>query len=92
MAKNESSGSGSAPVYAINVGHIHLAVFENRSDSGRTWFNSHIVRRYKDGDQWKDSTSFSGLGDLALAAEAIKLAQKYVTGRENVQVMDDRVL
>lgn len=89
MKENDSKN---VPAYAINVGHIHLSIWENTSDSGKTWFNTQIVRRYRDGDQWKDSGSLSGLGDLALAAEAIKLAQKYVTGRENVQAMDDRVV
>ncbi|MBX7165924.1 MAG: hypothetical protein K1X74_06205 [Pirellulales bacterium] len=85
MKTNETN----APAYSANVGHIHLSVWENRSENGRTWFNTQVVRRYKDGDTWKDSNSFSGLGDLALLAEAVRLAQKYVTGRENLQAMDE---
>ncbi|MBX3412610.1 MAG: hypothetical protein KF708_07975 [Pirellulales bacterium] len=88
MGTNDRAGN--TPAYSINVGHIHLSIWENQSDNGRTWFNTQIARRYKDGETWKDSTSFSGLGDLALLAEAVRLAQKFVTGREHLLAAEGR--
>lgn len=86
----KTNDTNNAPAYAINVGHLHVSVWENTSDSGKNWFNTQIVRRYKDGDQWKDSTSFSGVGDLALLTEAVALAKRFVTNREYLQEMTER--
>ncbi len=62
------------PVFEARLNHIRVSVWEN-SSNGKTWFNTVITRRWKDGDDFKDSNSFSGLGDLALASEAVRLAQ-----------------
>lgn len=65
------------PVYEIRLAHIRVSVWANRSERG-TWFNTVVTRRYRDGDEWKDSNSFSGLADLAIVVEGIRLARDYI--------------
>jgi len=69
------------PVFEHRLNHIRVSVWANKSDHGR-FFNTVIVRRYKDGDEWKDSTSFNGLADLALVGEATRLARDFIAGEE----------
>ena len=52
------------PVHEVRMGRIKAAIWENESDNG-TFHNVAISRLYKDGDDWKDSTSF-GREDLPL--------------------------
>jgi hypothetical protein len=50
------------PVHEIRFGRIRAAIWQNETEVG-TRHNVTISRLYKDGDDWKDSTSF-GRDDL----------------------------
>lgn len=66
------------PAFEERLNHVRVSVWRNTSDSG-VYYNTVIVRRYKDGDDWKDSHAFNGLADLALVNEATRLAQGFIT-------------
>lgn len=59
--------SKSKPVHEIRFGRVKAAIWENDTQNG-TRHNVTFSRLYKDGDQWKDSTSF-GRDDLPLLAK-----------------------
>ena len=50
------------PVHEVRLGRIKAAIWENETQNG-TRHNVTLSRLYKDGDDWKDSTSF-GRDDL----------------------------
>ena len=62
------------PAHEIRLGRIRAAIWENQTQNGSR-YNVSISRLYKDGDQWKDSTSY-GRDDLLLLA---KVADKVHT-------------
>jgi hypothetical protein len=68
------------PAYEARLNHIRLTVWEN-VNKGTSYFNTVITRRNKEGDEWKESCTFSGLGDLALVGEAVRLAREFVRER-----------
>ena len=70
MSKQNGSPA-KAPVHEVRLGRIKAAVWENTTENG-VRHNVTICRLYKDGDQWKDSSSF-GRDDLPLL---IKVADK----------------
>ncbi len=70
------------PAFDRRLGHIRVAVWENQSN-GTTWHNIAITRRWKEGDAWRESPTFSGIGDLAQVAAAVRLAQEWVSTRLN---------
>ena len=84
MKKNTS------PVFQKRLGSIRVAVFENTTDDDRVWHTCSCVRRYKDGDEWKDSTTLSGLGDIALAKAGLELAMDFIASLEQPAVLEDR--
>jgi hypothetical protein len=86
MTKTETT----KPVLEHRFNHIKLAVWAN-VNKGQTWHNVVVTRRFREGDEWKESSSFSGLGDLALVSAAVKLAEEYLRAKalENQSQGDD---
>ena len=66
------------PVHEVRMGRIKAAVWENETQNG-TRHNVTISRLYKDGDEWKDSTSF-GRDDLPLVEKVAALAHAWIFG------------
>ncbi len=64
------------PVHEIRLGRIKAAIWENETREG-TRHNISLTRIYKDGNIWKDSTSF-GRDDLPLLAKVADLAHTWV--------------
>jgi len=65
------------PVHEIRMGRIKAAVWENRSQKNGTLYNVTFSRLYRDGDQWKDSTSF-GRDDLPLVEKVADQAHRWI--------------
>ncbi len=66
------------PVHEIRIGRIKATIWENETQNG-TRHNVTVSRLYKDGDEWKDSTSF-GRDDLPLVAKVVDQAHSYIFG------------
>ena len=69
------------PVHRIPLGRIVAAIWANKAKDGRVWFNVTITRSYKDGDQWKDTSTF-GRDDLPMVAKAADMAYAWIWGQE----------
>ncbi len=62
------------PIKRFDVGGgIHASVWCNQSSTGGEWFTITISRTYKDGDAYKDTTSFRR-DDLLFVAKAADMA------------------
>jgi hypothetical protein len=64
------------PVHDIRLGRIKSAIWRNEGQNG-AMFNVTISRLWKDGSQWKDSTSF-GRDDLLLVAKVADMAHTWI--------------
>ena len=73
MARNAKSNR---PVHEIRIGRVRAAVWENDTQNG-TRHNVTLSRLYKDGDDWRDSTSF-GRDDLPLVVKVADLAHSWI--------------
>jgi hypothetical protein len=60
----EDAEMAKRPVHEIRMGRVRAAIWENDTQNG-TRHNVTFSRLYRDGDQWKDSSSF-GRDDLPL--------------------------
>ena len=67
------------PVHEVRLGRIRAAVWENDTKNG-TRHNVTLSRLYRDGDDWKDSTSF-GRDDLLLLAKVADQAHSWICGQ-----------
>jgi len=62
------------PVKKFRVGVVNVTVWKNDGPKGPL-FSANMERRYKDGEEWKSSTSFlipGHLDDLAAAVEMLR--------------------
>ena len=75
MSKQNGSPA-KAPVHEVRLGRIKAAVWENTTENG-VRHNVTLSRLYKDGNQWKDSTSF-GRDDLPLVIKVADMAHTWV--------------
>jgi hypothetical protein len=76
--------SGTPPEKVFRIGYVSASVFVNdvESEGGqRQVRNVNLQRRYKDGDDWKSSSTM-GLSDLPLAIRVLQLAQRHVEDAE----------
>lgn len=64
------------PVHEIRLGRIRAAIWENETQNG-TRHNVTVSRLYKDGDDWKDSSSF-GRDDLPLVGKVLDRAHSWI--------------
>jgi hypothetical protein len=73
MAKQQTKAR---PVHEVRMGRIRAAVWENETQNG-TRHNVSFSRLYKDGEEWKDSSSF-GRDDLPLLGKVADLAHTWI--------------
>ena len=67
------------PVHEIRLGRIKAAIWENATQNGPR-HNVTVSRLYKDGDDWKDSSSF-GRDDLPLVSKVVDQAHSWIFGQ-----------
>ena len=78
--QNKSEKAGNRPVHAIRYGAVRAAIWRNVVDNGnasRSMYNVTFTRSYKDGEEWKASTSF-GPDDLPVLAKAANDAHSFI--------------
>lgn len=80
--KNQNAKTKAKPAFEVRLNHIRATVWENTSGDKRPWFNTTINRRYQDGDDWKDATTYNGLADLTLVIEAVKMCKEFIKHSE----------
>lgn len=78
------------PVHEIRFGRIRAAIWANQTEQG-LWHNVTVSRLYKDGNDWKDSTSF-GRDDLPLLAKVVDQAFLWIyqQGSSSQETAHDR--
>lgn len=69
--------SSSRPTHEIKLGRIRASIWLNESERRDSWFNVSINRLYRDGNEWKTTTSF-GRDDLPLVVKAAEMAYAWI--------------
>lgn len=64
--------SDNHPVSLVKIGAVSAAIFKNEGSNG-SFHTATIERTYKDGDEWKTTTSY-GTKDLAILGAVAQLA------------------
>ena len=70
------------PVKKVKVGAIDTAVWENTSKEGNKYFTVSMERNYKDGEEWKKTSSLRA-NDLPKAILALQKAFEFVSIKED---------
>jgi len=75
-AANASPKAKQKPAHQIRLGRIRCTLWANSNEKG-TWYSTTISRSYKDGDEWKNSSSY-GADDLLTVAEIARMARQWI--------------
>jgi len=73
----KSDRPANAPVFSVRHRALKAAVWRNESDNG-PFFNVTITRSYKEGEQWRESSSF-GFDDLLIVAELLRTCYGFIS-------------
>lgn len=65
------------PVFSCRHRALQAAVWQNESEKG-PFYNVTVSRSYKDGETWKESTSF-GYDDILLVAELLRTCHGFIS-------------
>ncbi|WP_417850300.1 hypothetical protein [Thalassoglobus sp.] len=66
------------PIHRIRIGTSSVAIFENKTDDNKTFYNTQFDRSYRTGDEWKHTRSF-GKDDLLVVAKLADQAHSWIT-------------
>jgi hypothetical protein len=67
------------PVHEVRLGRIKATIWANQNSNG-TWYNVTLSRSYRDGEEWKSSSSF-GRDELLTVAKVADLANSWIHGQ-----------
>lgn len=82
--------SGSKPVHTIRLRGISASIFANvaKTDNGdRTFYKVSLTRSYKDGDDWKNTSSF-GRDDLPIVTLVTQRAYEWILDTQSTSGKD----
>ena len=65
------------PIHEIRIGTIRAAIWANENRPDEVWFAVTLSRLYKDGADWKDSTTFRR-DDLPVVAKVMDMAYAWI--------------
>jgi len=97
MAQSTNNASktekpGNRPAHTIRYGAVRVAIWRNVVDNGnasRPLYCATLSRSYKDGDNWKESSTF-GADDLLLLAKAADEAHTWITKQRSADAHGER--
>ena len=69
------------PMHEIRLGRIRAAIWANQTSEEVVWFNVTVSRLYKEGDVWKDTSSFRR-DDLPVVTKVVDLAYAWIWGQK----------
>jgi hypothetical protein len=69
------------PKHEIRLGCIRAAIWANQTSEEVVWFNVTVSRLYKEGDVWKDTSSFCR-DDLPVVAKVVDMADAWIGGQK----------
>jgi hypothetical protein len=64
------------PAHEVRYGHVKAVIWRNETPNGHM-YNVTVARLFKDGDEWKASSSF-GHDDLLVLAKALNDAHTWI--------------
>ena len=69
------------PIHKLQIGNIQVAIWENEAGNGKKFPTVSLSRSYKQGDEWKNSSSLR-TSDLLKASLALQKAYELLAVRE----------
>ena len=69
------------PVYEVRIYPVKVAVWRNETKENSAFYSTTVERSYKDGDEYKSTTSFNR-DDLLKLSKAVDIAHTWIIRQE----------
>lgn len=66
------------PIHRIRIGAVSVAIFVNKTDDDKSFYNTQFDRSYRVEDEWKHTRSF-GKDDLLVVGKLADQAHSWIT-------------
>ncbi len=76
------------PVHRLRIGSISAAIFENKTQDGKTFYNAQFDRSYRDGETWKHTTSY-GRDDLLILAKLVDQVHSWIVDKQQASSSEE---
>ena len=76
------------PVHRLRIGSISAAIFENKTQDGKTFYNAQFDRSYRDGETWKHTTSY-GRDDLLILAKLADQVHSWIVDKQQASSSEE---
>ena len=70
------------PAHEVRLGNIRATIWPNQKDQ-KTWYAVTLARRYRQGTEWKDASSFNH-DDLPVVVQAAQMAYSWIWEHQGV--------
>ena len=80
MAKSATK-TGNSPAFTFRRKGVSVSVFENESNEGKAFFKTTVQRSYKDGNDFKTTSSLSR-DDIGVAVVGLQKAFEFILDEE----------
>ena len=78
----KESPKSQGPKAKFNIGAVQVAVWENEGTQGKVFPSVSIVKRYKNGEEWKNTNSFKA-SEIPQAILALQKAYEHISLKES---------
>jgi len=65
------------PAHKFRLGRLSVSIWRNRTKHGTERYRANITRSWKDGEEWKESTTYE-LEDLVVLSHTAMLAASWI--------------
>jgi hypothetical protein len=76
-APKQPERTANLPVFTCRHRALKAAVWRNETENG-VMFNTTVSRSYRDGEQWRESSSF-GYDDVLIVAELLRACHGFIS-------------
>ncbi len=88
MAAKSAAKNPNAPVFSMRRKGVSVSVFDNQSGEGKTFYKALVQRTYKEGEEFKTTTSLSR-DDLPVAQILMGKAYEFILEAESKQTKQE---
>ncbi len=80
---NKSPSGNPKPAHKIRSGALTVTIWRKQGEKS-PWFSAELTRSYKQGEEWKESTSL-GYDDLLTAAKLLDMAHSWIMSQSQTE-------
>lgn len=76
------------PLHRVSLGRIRAAIWLNVNEQGQRYFRTNLVRHYRNGDEWLESSNYFP-EELPLVAQVAQMACAWMCEHQHLLTQEE---